>query len=49
LGAAVIVTPRGQRYRGDGWVATRLFSDDQLERLRSFPGIGRGELVRFFT
>ena len=32
-----------------GWVASRLFSDDQLERLRSFPGIGREELIRFFT
>ena len=32
-----------------GWVATRLFSDDQLERLRSFPYIGRDELIRFFT
>jgi TnpA family transposase len=30
-------------------VATRLFSDDQLERLRSFPDIGRDELIRFFT
>jgi hypothetical protein len=30
-------------------VATRLFPDDQLERLRSFPDIGRDELIRFFT
>jgi len=32
-----------------GRVATRLFSDDQLERLRSFPDIGRDELIRFFA
>ena len=30
-------------------MATRLFSDDQLEQLRSFPDIGKDELVRFFT
>jgi hypothetical protein len=24
-------------------------TDDQLERLRSFPDIGRDELIRFFT
>ena len=30
-------------------MATRLFSDDHLERLRSFPDIGRDELIRFFT
>ncbi|PZS32925.1 MAG: Tn3 family transposase [Pseudonocardiales bacterium] len=30
-------------------MATRLFSDDQLEQLRSFPDIGRDELVRFFS
>ena len=30
-------------------MATRLFSDDQLERLRSFPDIGKDELIRFFT
>ncbi|MGI5207690.1 hypothetical protein ACQEU6_39710 [Spirillospora sp. CA-108201] len=28
---------------------TRLFSDDQLEQLRSFPDIGRDDLIRFFT
>src|ERR1019366_9973163 len=27
----------------------RLFCDDRLERLRSFPDIGRDELIRFFT
>ncbi|MGH3711152.1 MAG: DUF4158 domain-containing protein [Pseudonocardiaceae bacterium] len=26
-----------------------MFSDDQLEALRSFPGIGRDDLIRFFT
>jgi hypothetical protein len=26
-----------------------LFSDDQLEQLRSFPDIGKDELIRFFT
>jgi hypothetical protein len=26
-----------------------MFSEDQLEALRSFPGIGRDDLVRFFT
>src|SRR6266496_4228536 len=30
-------------------VATRLFSDDQLDRLRSFPDIGRDDLIRYFT
>ena len=35
--------------RDRGAVATRLFSDDHLERLRSFPDIGRDELIRFFT
>jgi hypothetical protein len=25
-----------------------MFSDDQLEQLRSFPGIGRDDLIRFF-
>jgi hypothetical protein len=29
--------------------ATRFFSDDQIERLRSFPDIGWEELVWFFT
>jgi hypothetical protein len=29
-------------------VSTRLFSDDQLEQLRSFPDIGRDDLIRFF-
>lgn len=38
---------RDGRDRGVG--RERLFSDDQLGRLRSFPDIGRGEPIRFFT
>jgi Tn3 transposase DDE domain len=30
-------------------VATRLSSDDQLEQPQSFPGIGKDDLIRFFT
>jgi hypothetical protein len=30
-------------------VAAQVFSDEELERLRSFPEIGRDELFRFFT
>jgi len=30
-------------------LATRVFSDVELERLRGFPDIGRDELIRFFT
>jgi TnpA family transposase len=30
-------------------VATRVFSDEEFERLRSFPDISREELIRFFT
>lgn len=30
-------------------MATRFFSDEQMERLRSYPDIGREELIRFFT
>jgi len=30
-------------------MATRLFPDDQMERLRSYPDIGTDELIRFFT
>ena len=30
-------------------VATRLFSDAQLDQLRSFPDIGKDDLVRYFT
>jgi len=30
-------------------VATRVFADEELERLREFPEIGRDELARFFT
>src|SRR2546423_644449 len=30
-------------------VATRLFSDDQLDQLRSFPDIGTDDLIRYFT
>jgi hypothetical protein len=29
--------------------AARAFSDEDLERLRSFPEINREELIRFFT
>ena len=30
-------------------MATQFFSDEQLERLWSYPDIGREELIRFFT
>src|SRR5260370_36926380 len=30
-------------------VATRFFSDDQLDQLRSFPDIGKDDLIRYFT
>lgn len=30
-------------------MATRVFSDEELERLRSFPDLSREELIRFFT
>ncbi|MFC5959850.1 DUF4158 domain-containing protein [Streptomyces pratens] len=30
-------------------MATRVFSDDELEALRSFPAIGKDELIRYFT
>lgn len=30
-------------------MATRVFADEELERLRGFPEIGREELFRFFT
>ncbi len=30
-------------------MATRVFSDEELDRLRSFPDITREELIRFFT
>jgi Domain of unknown function (DUF4158) len=30
-------------------VAARLFSDDQLDQLRSFPDIGKDDLIRYFT
>lgn len=30
-------------------VATRLFSDDQLDQLQSFPDIGKDDLIRYFT
>ena len=30
-------------------MATRVFADEELERLRGFPEIGRDELARFFT
>jgi hypothetical protein len=28
---------------------SQFFSDEQMERLRSYPDIGREELIRFFT
>ena len=30
-------------------VATRLFSDDQLDQLRSFPDIGKGDLLEMVS
>ncbi len=30
-------------------VAPRMFSEEQLEQLRSFPDIGRDDLIRYFT
>jgi len=30
-------------------LATQVFADEELERLRGFPEIGRDELARFFT
>ncbi|PZT73789.1 MULTISPECIES: DUF4158 domain-containing protein [unclassified Streptomyces] len=30
-------------------MATRVFSDEELDGLRSFPAIGRDELIRYFT
>lgn len=30
-------------------MATQFFSDERMERLRSYPDIGREELIRFFT
>ncbi len=30
-------------------MATRVFADEELERLRRFPGIRREELFRYFT
>jgi hypothetical protein len=30
-------------------VATRVFADDELARLRGFPEINKEELIRFFT
>ncbi|GAA2651490.1 hypothetical protein GCM10010425_75870 [Streptomyces spororaveus] len=30
-------------------MATRVFSDEELEGLRSFPAIGKDELIRYFT
>jgi hypothetical protein len=32
-----------------GFVATRVFADEELERLRGFPEISREELFRYFT
>ncbi|MFI7612771.1 DUF4158 domain-containing protein [Nonomuraea terrae] len=30
-------------------MATQVFADEELERLRGFPEMGRDELARFFT
>ena len=30
-------------------MAVRMFSEDQLEQLRSFPDIGKDDLIRYFT
>ncbi len=30
-------------------MAARMFSEEQLEQLRSFPDIGRDDLIRYFT
>jgi hypothetical protein len=30
-------------------MTTKVFSDEELEALRSFPPIGKDELIRFFT
>ena len=30
-------------------MSAQVFADEELERLREFPEIGRDELVRFFT
>ncbi|MDT0547654.1 MULTISPECIES: DUF4158 domain-containing protein [Streptomyces] len=30
-------------------MAARVFSDEELEALRSFPAIGKDELIRYFT
>lgn len=30
-------------------MATRLFSDDQVEALKAFPDIDKDELIQFFT
>ncbi|ATE58261.1 hypothetical protein [Actinosynnema pretiosum] len=30
-------------------MAAQVFADEELERLRGFPEIGRDELFRFFT
>ncbi|GAA2208305.1 hypothetical protein GCM10009850_037630 [Nonomuraea monospora] len=33
-----------------GWsMSTRMFSENQLERLRSYPDISREDLIRYFT
>ncbi|WP_372405292.1 DUF4158 domain-containing protein [Streptomyces luteireticuli] len=34
---------------GEGLVATRVFTDDELAQLRGFPEVKREELIRFFT
>ena len=36
------------RYAG-GQVPAGMFAEDQLERLRTFPGIGRDDLIRYLT
>lgn len=39
----------GRRWWRLGFVATRMFADEELERLRGFPEISREELFRYFT
>lgn len=38
------------RFRGGWWgLASQFFSHEQMERLRSYPDIGREKLIRFFA
>jgi hypothetical protein len=50
LPAAVVIRVAPTAAHGRGLqMAVRVFSDEDLERLRSFPEINREELIRFFT